>query len=535
MTHRLVVNNIKLPINASVMEAFSVARGRLRRVGIDLPLEAFSVFRKSTDARSRESICFVYSISAEVEGVSIDSERLLAEGISLVQKRVPEIVFGTERPRSRILVVGSGPCGMFSALLLAECGFKPIVIERGGSIAERKRAVERFERERVLDASSNIQFGAGGAGTFSDGKLVTRINDPLSEYVLEALVRFGAPKEILYQAKPHVGTDILSGVVERILARIVELGGEVRYNTALLDFITNADGTYTARTTKGDITCSDIVLAIGHSARDTYEALIKKGMSVEAKSFSVGMRIEHLAHDIDRSMYGDNAGNPLLGHAEYNLSYNTKLRGAYTFCMCPGGVVVAAASEEGGVVCNGMSYHSRDGRNSNCAVLSSVFKEDYGGTPLEAIEFQRRIERAAFMQGGGNYSAPIMTVGDFLSGRRGSEPTTVKPTYMSGEGVTLSSFDEIYPDFVLDNIKGAILNFDKKIHGFASDSAILTAAETRTSSPLRILRSREDATAVGYGGIYPAGEGAGYAGGITSAAVDGIKTAMAIMKKYKPY
>ncbi len=517
------------------MEAFSVARGKLARVGITLPLEAFSVFRRSIDARSKSNILFVYSICAEVERVNVSSERLSSAGIAILEKRRPEIIFGKEKPRSRIVVVGSGPCGMFCALLLAERGFKPIVLERGGSIAERKAAVKRFEEERVLDTSSNIQFGAGGAGTFSDGKLVTRINDPLSEYVLDSLVRFGAPKEILYQARPHVGTDILAGVVEGILARIVELGGTIRFNTALLDFDSNSDGTYTAKTTTGDIECSDIVLAIGHSARDTYEALIKKGLSIEAKSFSVGMRIEHLAEDIDRSMYGENAGNPLLGHAEYNLSYNTSSRGAYTFCMCPGGVVVAAASEEGGVVCNGMSYHSRDGKNSNCAVLSSVFKEDYGATPLAAIDFQRRIERAAFLHGGGDYSAPIMTVGDFLCGRKGSEPSRVMPTYMSGHGVTPSSFEKIYPEFVLNNIKGAILDFDKKIHGFASDTAILTAAETRTSAPLRILRSQEDYTAIGYRGIYPAGEGAGYAGGITSAAIDGIKTAMAIMRKYKPY
>lgn len=534
MAFRLVVNNIKLPINASVTEAFSVARKKLQRVGISLPLDAFSVYRRSVDARVKSAICFVYSISAAVRDVPFDTERLMANGIAVIAKQTPSITFGSQRTRANILIVGSGPCGLFCSLMLAEQGFRPILLERGGNIAQRKAAVENFVRTRVLDPSCNIQFGAGGAGTFSDGKLVTRINDPLSEYVLETLVRFGAPEDILYKAKPHVGTDILSAVVDRILARLEELGATVRYNTTFLGFSEIEGGLYRARTDSGDIECSDIVLAIGHSSRDTYRSLMDGGMLLEGKNFSVGMRIEHPAELIDRAMYGDSAGDPILGHAEYNLSYNTKVRGVYTFCMCPGGVVVAAASEQGGVVCNGMSYHSRDGRNSNSAVCCSIFKDDYGSSPMSAIEFQRRIERAAFTVGGSDYSAPVMTVGDFLGGFRGTLPSAVCPTYMDGNGVKIAPFDDIYPGFVLDNIKGAIADFDRKIHGFASSDAVLTAAETRTSAPVRIIRASDSLEAVGFGGVYPAGEGAGYAGGITSAAIDGIKIAMAIMKKYKP-
>ena len=423
---------------------------------------------------------------------------------------------------------------MFSALMLAEQGYAPILLERGGPVSDRISKVETFNKLHELDENTNIQFGAGGAGTFSDGKLVTRINDPLSNYVIDRLIEFGAPEEIRYLSKPHVGTDILSVIVEKILMRIEQLGGKVHYYTKFLGKKHRNGNIYAVETDRGDIPAGALILALGHSARDTYRNLLRDDLVIEPKQFSVGMRIEHLAEDIDRAMYGKNAGNPVLGHAEYNLSTNTKQRGVYTFCMCPGGEVVAAASQSLGVVVNGMSRHSRNGKNSNSAVVASVFKEDYGSTPELAIAFQEKIERAAFSAGGGNYRAPICTVGDFISGTLGHEPKRVRPTYMNGDNVRLARPEEYLPSFVTDEIKKALSSFDRKISGFAAPDAVLTGAETRTSSPVRITRDQHTRLAIGYSNLYPAGEGAGYAGGITSAAIDGIKSALSLMAEYKP-
>ena len=535
MQHKLmryVVSNISLPFNASFEEAFSVARAKLKKIGISSSDFNFSVYRRSIDARKKHDIRFVYSIRASGYAPKIHENILKTNGISIDIKSNPIVAYGNEKCNGRPIVVGTGPCGLFCALLLAENGFRPIVIERGGSVAERVYAISDFKKTRKLDVNTNIQFGAGGAGTFSDGKLITRINDDLSSFVIDKLVEFGAPTEISYLARPHVGTDILMSVVEKAIGKIVELGGEVVYHNTFLGFESKNGRVSIVKTTKGDIECSDLVLAIGHSARDTYENLIKNGIPIEPKSFSVGMRIEHPTSIIDSAMYGDNAGNPILGHAEYNLSYNTKERGVYTFCMCPGGVVVAATSEEGGVVSNGMSYHARDGRNSNSAVCCTIFKEDYGATPMHAISFQRQIERAAFRAGGSDYSAPVITVGDFLNDKVGTTPSDVMPTYMDGTAFRLSSPKMFLPEFVINNIKNAIFDFDKKINGFAFNNAILTGAETRTSAPVRITRDQKLLTAIGYTNFYPAGEGAGYAGGITSAAIDGVKTALKIISKY---
>ena len=446
---------------------------------------------------------------------------------------MPVPQFGDEALSGRVVVVGSGPCGLFCALMLAENGYAPIVLERGGSVSERIAAIDRFKKTRVLDTDTNIQFGAGGAGTFSDGKLITRINDGMSSYVLGKFVEFGATEEILYSAKPHIGTDVLCGIIDKMVARIEQLGGEVRFHTTFLNANFSMQRITEIQTNNGKIEAGALVLALGHSARDTYETLISSNLKIEAKNFSVGMRIEHLAETIDRGMYGKMAGDKNLGHAEYALSYNTKERGVYTFCMCPGGEVVAATSETGGVVVNGMSESRRDGRNSNSAVVCSIFREDYGADPRAAIAMQRKIERAAFVAGGSDYSAPIITFGDFADGKLSREPSSVLPTYMNGAGVKLASPYDYLPGIVCDSIKNAIFSFDKKIHGFAGRDAVLTGAETRTSAPLRILRDNETRLAFGYDNLYPAGEGAGYAGGITSAAIDGIRTALAIMKKYK--
>ena len=530
----IVFNNIKLPFDASVQEAFSVAMRKLRALGISSKDLQPYVYKRSIDARNKKDIQFVYSIAIECVSNNIDAVNLSKHGATLISNDKNDFVIGHTPLSAPPVIVGSGPAGMYAGLVLAEMGYTPIILERGACIKDRVATVNKFNLTRVLDKDTNIQFGAGGAGTFSDGKLVTRTNDPLSTYVLDRLVEFGAQEEIKYISKPHVGTDVLANVVDNILSRITELGGKVMYNTKMIDFECEGELVKTVITDKGKINAGALILAIGHSARDTYQTLIRKNMSIECKDFSVGMRIEHLASDIDKSLYGDFAGHPLLGHAEYNLSYNTKIRGVYTFCMCPGGEVVAATSEELGTVVNGMSYSKRDGLNSNCAVVCSVFKSDYGATPKKAIEFQRSIEHRAFAAAGGDYKAPITTVGDFISGKCRTLPSIVTPSYMRGDNISLVSPYDYLPTFVADSIKSAISAFDNKIHGFARKEAILTGAETRTSAPVRILRNNETKLALGYRNLYPAGEGAGYAGGITSAAIDGLKCAIAFMSEYKP-
>lgn len=531
----LLVHRIRLDLDSPIEAAFTAAKGRLKPLGLALGDARYSLYRKSVDARKKQDVHFVCSVAVTLSVPAVDEERLLRYNVSVLKEDVPPVCFGKEPLSAPPVVVGSGPCGLFCALLLAECGYRPILIERGGSVEERRAAVERFRTLRMLDTSTNIQFGAGGAGTFSDGKLVTRVSDPMTSFVLRTFVEYGAPEGILTAAKPHIGTDVLSVVVDRMLSRIVSLGGEVRYHTCFRGF-TETNGTLTSiETDRGSIPCGALVLAIGHSARDTYAYLLSRGLAVESKSFSVGMRIEHKARDIDEAMYGSAAGHPALGHAEYALSYNTNERGVYTFCMCPGGVVVAATSEEEAVVVNGMSEQSRDGENSNSAVLCSIFREDYGATPTAAIELQRRIEHAAFVAGGESYATPLTTVGDFLDGTDArTPPTRVKPTYMDGQAYKLASPNTYLPPVVCRAIAAGLGDFDKKIHGFAARDAILCGAETRTSAPLRLLRDKATRLSVGYGNLYPAGEGAGYAGGITSASLDGIYTARAIMERFAP-
>ncbi len=529
-----LINNIKLPINASIKEAFSVAKAKIKQFGISPSAYDFSIYRRSVDARKKNNIFFVYSVAVRGEFSERDTERFKRGGFSFVKEESLDFEIGKTPLTERPIVVGSGPAGLFAAYILAERGYRPIILERGGSVLERKAAVERMVKDRVLDPECNIQFGAGGAGTFSDGKLVTRINDPLTGYVLDRFVDFGADHSIKYIAKPHIGTDVLSEIIERMTAGICKLGGEIHYHTKYIRAKTQNGKAISVVTDKGDFKCGALILAVGHSARDTYKELISDGYDIVAKNFSVGMRIEHLRSDIDRAMYGDCADSPYLGSAEYNLSYDTKNRGVYTFCMCPGGVVVPAASEEGGVVVNGMSYSQRGGINSNSAVVCSIFREDYGATPMAAIEYQRKIERDAFLSGGEDYSAPIITVGDFLSGRLKTEPNRILPSYMGG-GVKLSSPETYLPMTVTNAIKAALTDFGKKIEGFDSTDAVLTGAETRTSSPIRMIRDNETRLAVGYSNIYPVGEGAGYAGGITSASVDGIRSAVSLIKEFKPY
>ncbi len=525
---------VSLPFTAGDGEAIAHARRQMRKRGLPPASFTYRICRRSVDARKREAIRFVYSVAVCGDFSIRDEERMRAAGCTRMTEQGPSFSEGSEPLPGRPIIVGTGPAGLFAALLLAEAGYRPLVLERGGNVGERVRATEAFRTTRVLDPENNIQFGAGGAGTFSDGKLLTRVKHPWSGYVLSRLVSFGAPEEITYLAKPHVGTDVLRTVVQNALAAIEASGGEVRYHARLTDIRRDSFGRVsTAVLSDGEeIPAGLLLLAIGHSARDTYEMLLARGVAIEAKSFSVGLRVEHLQSDIDRAMYGELAGHPALGHAEYALSDRTGARGVYTFCMCPGGVVVPAASENGGVVTNGMSYHARDGKNANAAVAVSVEPADYGNTPRGAIAFQREIERTAFAVGGGDYSAPASTLGDFLAGKEGSVPTRILPSYMDG-GISLASPDRYLPAFVTDALRYAFPRFGKKIAGYDARDAILTGPETRTSAPVRILRREPERTALGIDNLYPVGEGAGYAGGITSAALDGLTTAAAIMARYK--
>ncbi len=557
MKKQIIVKNIKLPLRAPLEDAYLAARQRLSLA--DTEYIGAALHKRSVDARKRSGDVpsFVVSVCVECDIGQKKLERILRLGndVSIVEKSDLKIEYGDERLNSRPVIVGFGPAGMFAALLLAENGYAPIVIERGADVKERSRAVEEFINTGHLDTDTNIQFGAGGAGTFSDGKLVTRINDPRCSYVLERFVEFGAPKEILWLAKPHVGTDKLLSVVQGIANRITEFGGEIRYNTKLCD-VTLSGGRVSSIKIESNgsvdtLACSALILAVGHSARDTYDMLAQRGFTLLPKPFSVGVRAEHLQSDIDDALYGDAAsicgsdGKRILPPGEYSLSYreaqsgivSDTARGVYSFCMCPGGEVMASASEEGGVVTNGMSRYARDGKNANAAIVVSVFPEDIGGTWRDGVSFQRSLERAAYKAadtGEHDYRAPVETLGDFLDGREHhfTEPSRVLPTYRNGV-YTLCDMSKILPSFVTDMLKKGFGSFGRKIRGFDARHTVLTGVETRTSSPVRLPRGEALASSHA-DNLYPCGEGAGYAGGITSAAVDGIGVACALMSRYAP-
>ena len=536
---KLLIEKIRVSVDSSEETITDKAKEKMKRAGINTSTLHFRLYKKSIDARNKQDIRFECSVLAEGE---VSPKALTDASLARAQARIlndaePELTFGKDPITKSPVVVGMGPAGLFAALLLAQNGYAPILIDRGASIAERAVDVNRFRNEGVLNTESNIQFGAGGAGTFSDGKLITRINDPLCNYVLKSLVQFGAPEDICIKAKPHIGTDILRVVVDNILSEIERLGGQVIYHCRMDGISECSDRTLSLKTTKGDICAGALLLAPGHSARDTYRYLIEQNYAIEAKPMSVGVRVEHLQSNIDRALYGDFAGHPNLGLAEYALSDTKGERGVYTFCMCPGGEVVAAASEEGGLVVNGMSYHARNNPNANAAVAVSVRCEDYekedGSTSLGAIAFQRRVERAAFLAGGKDYYAPVMTMQDFLNNTQTHTRGAVTPSYRAGK-VREANFETIFPSFITDSLRYGFRSFGKKIKGFDAPDAMLTAAETRTSAPVRILRNKDTMTAVGHPLIYPCGEGAGYAGGITSAAVDGLRAAMALMSAFAP-
>ena len=430
----------------------------------------------------------------------------------------------------RPIVVGFGPAGMFAALLLAQMGYQPLILERGECVEKRVKSVEHFWKEGILNTESNVQFGEGGAGTFSDGKLTTRVKDVRIRKILEEFVRFGAPEDILYTAHPHIGTDLLRDIVKRMREEILRLGAEIRFSTRLDDILIEK-GEVCGVVANGEvIPCEQLILAIGHSARDTMRMLMKRGVAVEPKAFAVGARIEHPQRLINEAQYKAYANHPRLKAAEYRLTYPASNgRGVYTFCMCPGGYVVPSASMEGGVVVNGMSEHARDGKNANSALLVQIFPEDFGSDhPLAGMLFQRELEERAFLAGGGSYTAPVQTVGSFLGKGKG-EAAEVTATYRPA--VRESSLDEIFPAFMTEALREALPAMGRKLKGFDRADAVLTAVESRSSSPIRILRDKTGMS-LRKQGIYPAGEGAGYAGGIVSAAVDGIFVAEKIAEKY---
>ncbi len=495
-------------------------------------INTLTIYKKSIDARKKENIHFTYAVDLTI---GLDEEQIVSKcksnKVQLTKPYIYEIPENKRSSKYRPIIAGFGPAGMLAGLILAEAGLKPIILERGKNIDARQKDVNEFWTKRRLDEESNVQFGEGGAGTFSDGKLTTGIKSPFIRKVLDELYEAGAPEEILYSSKPHIGTDRLAVVVKNIRKKIEKLGGEVWLETKLEKLIVYngfVQGIqYTKNGKASDMEADSVIMAIGHSARDTVEMLYNLGVEIIQKPFSVGARIEHPQSLINKAQYGKFAGHEKLGAADYKLScHGLHERGAYTFCMCPGGTVVAAASEKEGVIVNGMSSLARDGENANSALLVGIEPCDFPSEhPLAGIYYQREIEHTAYLLAGGDYRAPAQLVGDFLAGKESKELGSVNPTCPTG--VTLTNLDECLPQKVSATMKSAIVEMDKKLNGFNMYDAVLTAPETRSSSSVRILR--DEFCQCNISGVYPCGEGAGYAGGIVSAAVDGIKCAHAVL------
>jgi hypothetical protein len=546
----LRLTNIKLPLNhveqaleEAVLEKLDMTKEQLIKINL---------FKRGYDARKKANIFLMYTLDIETTNNKVLLEKFAKDNDV---KETPDMAYkfvaqAPETLQHRPVVIGMGPCGLFTGLILAQMGFKPIILERGQDVRQRTKDTFGFWRKKILNTESNVQFGEGGAGTFSDGKLYSQVKDKkhYSRKVLHEFVDAGAPEEILYVSKPHIGTFKLVTMVEKMRATITELGGEIRFGERVdkihfeetdKELPTEIEAKYQAKKVTGltlesgeVIQTSHVALAIGHSARDTFSMLNKAGVFIKAKPFSVGFRIEHEQSVIDEARFGDNAGNKILGAADYKLVHHCKNgRSVYSFCMCPGGTVVAAASEEGRLVTNGMSQYSRHERNANSAIVVGIDPSDYNEdgaqtNVLAGIEFQRKLEEKAFLMGGESYDAPVQLVGDFLAGRKTGEHGQVIPSYKPG--VTFCDLSEALPAYAVDAIREALPAFEKKIKGFSMNDATLTAVETRTSSPIQITRDKDTLASLNIAGLYPAGEGAGYAGGILSAGIDGIKVAEAM-------
>lgn len=529
----LRITELKLPLDHSDDELRAAI---VQRLGIsDAQLLGFTLFKRSYDARKKNSeLLFIYTIDLET---SNEAELLRTFADDPKVGVAPDVSYkfvghAPNELQERPIVVGFGPCGIFAGLLLAQMGFKPIVLERGKEVRQRTKDTWGLWRKSVLNPESNVQFGEGGAGTFSDGKLYSQIKDPNhhGRKVLEEFVKAGAPEEILYINKPHIGTFRLTSMVEKMREEIITLGGEVRFEQKVTDLLINGEQLTGVVLQSGEqLHSRHVVLALGHSARDTFRMLHAKGVFMEAKPFSVGFRIEHPQSLIDKARLGKYAGHPKLGAADYKLVHHAKNgRSVYSFCMCPGGTVVAATSEPGRVVTNGMSQYSRNERNANSGIVVGIDPErDYPGGPLAGIELQERLEAHAYVMGGSNYQAPAQLVGDFVAGRPSTALGSVEPSYKPG--VTLGDLAPSLPDFAIEAIREALPAFDRQIKGYNLHDAVLTGIETRTSSPLRITRGA-DFQSLNLKGLFPAGEGAGYAGGILSAGVDGIRIAEAVAR-----
>ncbi|MGJ0483888.1 MAG: NAD(P)/FAD-dependent oxidoreductase [Methylomicrobium sp.] len=525
----LRITELKLPLDHSE----SLLKETLvQRLGINASqLKGYSIFRRSFDARKRDSILLIYTLDVELENESAVLARFQDDPhITLTPDT--HYQYPAHAPQdldTRPVIIGFGPCGLFAGLLLAEMGFRPIILERGKPVRERTKDTFGLWRRREFNPESNVQFGEGGAGTFSDGKLHTQIKDPhhYGRKVLTEFVKAGAPPEILYVSKPHIGTFRLVSMIEEMRGTIESLGGEIRFESRVADIAIEDGAVRGVVLASGEtIESRHVVIAVGHSARDTFKMLYDRGVYIEAKPFSIGFRIEHPQSLIDCCRFGKFAGHPLLGAADYKLVHHCKNgRSVYSFCMCPGGTVVAATSEPGHVVTNGMSQYSRNERNANSGIVVGITPKDYPGHPLAGIELQRDLEKRAFQLGGGNYDAPGQLVGDFLAGQASTEFGSVLPSYTPG--VHLVDLSQALPAYAIEAIREALPAFDRKIPGFAMKDAVLTGVETRTSSPIRIKRN-EHYQSLNTRGLYPAGEGAGYAGGIMSAAIDGIEVAEAV-------
>ncbi len=532
----LRITEIKLPLDHAE-EAIRAAL--LKKLGIpETDLLEFTIFKRGVDARKTHAILLVYSLDVSLKN---EAKTLAKFNKDPHVRPTPDTSyqFVTQAPtnfKHRPVIVGFGPAGIFAALILAQSGFKPIVLERGKAVRERTQDTWGLWRKGVLNPESNVQFGEGGAGTFSDGKLYSQIKDPkhYGRKVLQEFVKAGAPEEILYVSHPHIGTFRLVGMVEEMRNTITALGGEIRFQSKVtnIEIEKNAAGDNQVQAVvleSGErIATNHLVLAVGHSARDTFEMIHDKGIYVEAKPFSIGFRIEHPQSLIDRARHGPNAQHPILGAADYKLVHHAKNgRAVYSFCMCPGGTVVAAASEPHRVVTNGMSQYSRNERNANAGIVVGITPEvDYPGHPLAGMELQRKLEGQAYELGGSNYKAPAQLIGDFLANRPSTQFGEVVPSYTPG--VHLTNLDTVLPEFAISAIREAIPQFAKQIKGFDLPDGLLTGVETRTSSPIRIKRDDESLQSINTKGLYPTGEGAGYAGGILSAGVDGIKVAEAV-------